>query len=362
MTSPRRVLFVSNGHGEIAISSCIAAEVRALEAVCTDHLPLVGGIERAGKGELATVGPHRDLPSGGLIAMGNVVALARDVAGGFLSLWWAQRRFLTEARGRYAAVVAVGDVYCLGMALIARAPTIFVGTAKSAYLAPYGKFECAVLRRARRVFLRDLATARDARHKGVAAEAAGNVIADLASSAERFPWRGATRIVVLPGSRESAYANAARLGDVLTRIAARRDIEAAISIAPGIDERAMLESLRFAATAWKGALGALFADATIAFGQAGTANEAAAAAGVPVVALAEAGRKEDWYRMRQRRLLDGAIAVFPSEPDAAAAQFDALLDDGGRLTEMGRIGRERMGEAGAAATIARAILEVAAVA
>jgi hypothetical protein len=362
MTASRRILFVSNGHGEIAISSCIAAEVHALEAAVTEHLPLVGGKEPAARGELVTVGPHRDLPSGGLVAMGNVTALARDIAAGFLSLWSAQRRFLKTARGRYDVVVAVGDVYCLWMALVARGPTIFVGTAKSVYLAPYGRFECAVLRRARRVFLRDSATARDARRKGVAAETAGNVIADLAISREKFPWRGSTRVVVLPGSRETAYANAARLGLVLRGVAARRDIEVAVSIAPGIDQEAMLQALGFAATPWKGALGALFADATIALGQAGTANEAAAAAGVPVVALADTGRKEDWYRMRQRRLLDGAIAIIPSDSDEAAAELGALLDDAARRTEMARIGRERMGESGAAATIARAVLEVAAAA
>ena len=359
MTAPS-ILFVSNGHGEIAIAARIATDVRAIQHdVLTEHLALVDGTNWDQDSQFQPVGPRRALPSGGLVAMGNVVALARDVAAGFVPLWLEQRRFLARARGRYDAVVAVGDVYCLGMALVARGRTVFVGTAKSAYLAAYGRFECALLRRARRVFVRDLHTASEARARGVAAESAGNVIADLAQSEEPFAWRGETRIAVLPGSRESAYANAERLGQILARAGVQRDIDVAVSIAPGIDERRILEALGVPATPWKGPLGALFSGATVAFGQAGTANEAAAAAGVPVVAVADPNRKEDWYRMRQRRLLDGAIAILSADTESAATELRALLDDEPRRADMGRTGRERIGEPGAAATIARAILEVA---
>ena len=66
--------------------------------------------------------------------------------------------------------------------------------------------------------------------------------------------------------------------------------------------------------AWRGPLGAVLARATLVMGQAGTANEAAAAAGVPVVAF-ERGRdrKTTWYRQRQRGLLGEALAVFPGD-------------------------------------------------
>ena len=49
-------------------------------------------------------------------------------------------------------------------------------------------------------------------------------------------------------------------------------------------------------------------------GQAGTANEAAAAAGVPVVAFErDRDRKTAWYRMRQHGLLGEALAVLPGD-------------------------------------------------
>jgi hypothetical protein len=244
------------------------------------------------------------------------------------------------------------------MALSAHRPAIFVGTAKSVYVAPYGRLERTILARASRVFVRDRATAAFLSAHGVQAEAPGNVIADLAQSDARFEWRGRTRIVVLPGSRDTAYVNAHRIGRVLERLDLE-DLDVAVSVAPGIDAAHLTESLGIPARMWDGVLGALFADATLAFGQAGTANEAAAASGLAVVALANAAAREDWYRMRQRRLLDGALAVLPAEPDAAAAALRELLRDGQRLAHMGTIGRERMGAPGGARLIARGILEIA---
>jgi hypothetical protein len=349
----RRVLFVTNGHGEIAIAARIASEVHRLANVVTEHLALVGDFA---EGDLVAVGPRRSMPSGGLVAMGNVGAFARDVVAGFIPFWLEGVRFLRRARGEYDRVIAVGDVYCLWMALAARAPSIFVGTAKSAYVAPYGRFECRVMRRAERVFVRDAETRRVVQACGVAAEAPGNVITDLAQSDQRFPWQGDVRIVVLPGSRASAYANAATIGSALRVVAAERAIDVAISIAPGVDETRLLAALGVAARAWDGPLGALFTGGTLALGQAGTANEAAAAAGVPVVALADAARKEDWYRMRQRKLLDGALAIVSSDAQSAGREILALIDDPDRRAQMAACGHERMGDPGGAAAIARAIV------
>ena len=76
--------------------------------------------------------------------MGNVRDFARDVGAGLLALISAQLPLLARrARRATRAVVAVGDVYALLMARTARAPAVFVGTAKSVYVAPYGPFERA---------------------------------------------------------------------------------------------------------------------------------------------------------------------------------------------------------------------------
>jgi tetraacyldisaccharide 4'-kinase len=358
-----RVLFVTNGHGEVSIAKRIARELRELGDFVTDHFPLVG----AGHGEsgFSDVGPQAVMPSGGLVAMGNLRALAADVQAGFVRLLLHQLAFARGARERYAAVVAVGDVYALLFARLIGRPAVFVGTAKSVHVAPYGPGERRVLRWAQRVFVRDAATAAALRAHGVAADAPGNVIVDLLATAQRVEWPAAAeRIALLPGSRDRAYDDAQLLAEVLQRVVRRvPGTVAVMSIAPGLDPSRFVPALagQPPIAAWRGDLGALLADATLALGQAGTANEAAAACGVPVVAMEfDGARRSTWYRMRQARLLGEALAIVPGDPEAAATAIAALLGDRPRRDRMARIGRERMGAGGGAAAIARAICSLVA--
>jgi uncharacterized protein (TIGR03492 family) len=109
---------------------------------------------------------------------------------------------------------------------------------------------------------------------------------------------------------------------------------------------------------WAGAFGALLGASVAVLGQAGTANEQAAAFGVPVIALGADGAREDWYRMRQRRLLGEALAIVPPEPQRAAAAIAALLADGSQLERMRAAGPQRLGGRGGAEAIAKAVLEL----
>jgi uncharacterized protein (TIGR03492 family) len=378
------LLFVSNGHGEAAIADRLATEVVRLDpAITIDHLALVG---ESRSQAMRDVGPQRVMPSGGLIAMGNVRNIARDLGSGLVALTLRQRRFLREARGRYARVVAIGDVFALLMALAARTPTTYVGTAKSVRVAPYGRGERVVLRRADHIFVRDEPTARRLREQRVDARAPGNVIVDLYGEDDPHAADAlagfAPAIAIFPGSRSSAYGDAAFLLRVLREVERTHPhAGAALSVAPLLDpgafaarfeqdgfsvERSDDERIPFVvrsgervlARGWRGPLGALISRVELVIGQAGTANEAAAAAGVPVVAFErERDRKNAWYRMRQHGLLGSALAVLPSELQAAAQGVGALLDDAPRRASMGAEGRERMGAPGGAEAIARAIVD-----
>jgi uncharacterized protein (TIGR03492 family) len=357
-----RVLFVTNGHGEAAIAARIAREMRALGDVRTDHFGLVG--ERLGGVDFPDVGPQRAMPSGGLVAMGNVRAFARDLAAGFVGLFARQVGFLRSVRrsNAYGAVVAVGDAYACALARIPRAPLAYVGTAKSVYVAPYGPAERRILRVARRIFVRDAATADDLRAHGLPAEAPGNVIVDLLACDERVDWRAPLRLALLPGSRERAYADAVRIADVVARLRAHgAQPDAVLSVAPNLDERGFAPAVeRGGLRTWTGPLGALLHGATVAIGQSGTANEAAAAEGLPVVALElDDAPRDAWYRKRQMGLLGDALMIVPGDPERAAGELAVLLADDVRRARMGAVGRERMGGAGGARAIAQAVAALA---
>jgi uncharacterized protein (TIGR03492 family) len=378
-----RVLFVSNGHGEAAIADRIAAELQAVApGTALDHLALVGV---TAADSMREVGPRRAMPSGGLIAMGNVRNMLADLRAGLLPLVAAQRGFLRSVRGSYDVAVAVGDAYALAMALHSQARTVFVGTAKSVRVAPYGPFERRLIARAASCFVRDEATAASLRERGLRVEPAANVIVDLFATADDAAADSAARgfgpvLALFPGSRASAYGDARFLLDVVAQIAAAMpEFGAVLSVAPGLDWRhfaadagqnrwhvlhleggAIPFELRLAerpvVRAWTGPLGPLLKRATLVLGQAGTANEGAAAAGVPVVAFArERDGKGRWYRRRQRDLLGDALAVLTGDSSQVAAGVVEILNDPQRRRHMSETGRARMGEAGAAHRIAARI-------
>lgn len=380
-----RVLFVSNGHGEAAIAGRIARELRALlpEAEI-DHLSLVGDSRSP---ELREVGPRRSMPSGGLVAMGNVRNLIRDLRAGLLGLIVRQRRFLRDARGRYDAAVAVGDTYALGMTLRAHTPSVFVGTAKSVSVAPYGRYERRLLSRAVVRFVRDEPTAQRLRAQGLNVEPGANVIVDLFTPDSDARGIAAARefapsLVLLPGSRAGAYEDASFLLDVVRALLSRYPaLGAVLSVASELDPSrfardaqgrgwvvapatgsipfTLSQDDRVAVIAWSGNLGDAFAAATLVMGQAGTANEGAAAQGVPVVAFSgERWGPSRWYRRRQQGLLGDALAVVPRQLPEAADAVAALLDDASRRRAMSDAGRERMGAPGAARRIASAITNI----
>lgn len=382
---PVTVLFVSNGHGEVAIADRIARELHAIAAeIDAEHLALVGTVAMSGARE---VGPRKEMPSGGLVAMLNVRNLVRDLRAGLVRLTIEQRKFLKHAREHYAVVVAVGDAFALFMALEARAATVFVGTAKSALVADYGPLERSVLRRARAVFVRDAATASRLRLRGIPATAPGNVIVDLFAMAEDLPDSVTVGfdevIALLPGSRSHAYDDAAFLMSVAGRVARQRSgCGAVLSLAPGIAATRMAEALRAAGLtvrvraqeipfevecdgrtvgrAWSGPVGAVLRKAALVLGQAGTANEAAAAAGLPVVAFDRGvDREHMWYRRRQKRLLGDALIVLHDDRASAALFVGDLLADPQRRARIGAIGASRMGGPGGARRIAECIAALA---
>ncbi|MDP9017000.1 MAG: hypothetical protein M3N19_01600 [Candidatus Eremiobacteraeota bacterium] len=375
----KRLLFVSNGHGEEAIAGRIAADMSKRCDVQCDHLALVGDFGHPSL--MHQVGPRRSMPSGGLIAMGNLRNMWRDLKNGLVAHTIAQVRFLHSVRGRYDCAIAVGDTFALLMAKRSRARrTVFVGTAKSVYVAPYGKGERRILAGADAIFVRDEHTAAHLRASGVAAEAPGNVIVDLFSERTQTVPAFAERIAIFPGSRESAYADAVFLCAVLRDVAGRRPgIGATLSVAPGLDaarfasgcredgwnvgpgaspEVPFVLSLggRAIVTAWSGAPGAMLSGALVVLGQAGTANEAAAADGIPVVAFEPPGaRQHGWYRMRQRGLLGDAMLMISGNVADSARALERLLDDQAARDAMGAAGRERMGLPGGSAAIAAKI-------
>ena len=384
------ILLVSNGYGEAAIAGYLARAIRERAPNArVEHFPMVGDVA-AFSPDLPTVGPRASMPSGGLVAYWNVRNWLRDMRAGLLGLTLRQFAYLKRQRNR-SVVVAVGDIYCCAACvLFARRPTIFVATAKSELVAGHSALERAIARSAAEVFTRDEATAAALAAAGVHARYAGNLMMDGIESATKnggLPViAGAVHVGVLPGSRGDAPENAAtairRLRIVAEKLAPKR-VQALVSLAPSVSGPQLIAACvrngavlapstepGIAAAGQAGPLdvlvvagrfGELLRASDIVLGQAGTGNEQAAGLGLPVIASTPGGdaARVGWYRMRQQRLLGGALAVLPDEDDAFAQGVLDLLADRPRMESMAAQGRMRMGGPGGAAAVAQAVLDLA---
>lgn len=161
-----RLLCLSNGHGEDAISVRILTALRQLpNAPDIAALPIVGAGHAYLQASIPVIGSVKTMPSGGFIYMDGR-QLARDLRGGLLSLTWAQIQAVRswtrgggggrgdgggkgDGRDRGELIVssppssssspsaslilAVGDIVPLLFAWLSGAPYAFIGTAKSEY-------------------------------------------------------------------------------------------------------------------------------------------------------------------------------------------------------------------------------------
>src|SRR5438445_2756552 len=319
--------------------------------------------------------PRRALPSGGFGLRGSWRALWGDLRSGALGHWVAQRAVLRRQRGRYRLVVAIGDVYCLRMAAIAGPPIIFIAIAKSEHNETHRALERWLIRRhARIIFARDQVTAEALHHAGLPARYVGNPLMDTIGLTGGRPPLDGTRptVTILPGSRADAYANLDPLLQMCERIAGRVAPRFLCALAPGLDlkqvkaaaatigwilEGEVLRRDHVAVTLTR-AFGDAVQAADVVVGLAGTANEQAAGLGKPVVTFPGPGTQATRRFVElQQRLLGEALVAARDWKDAVDI-VARLLNDPAERASRGQVGRQRMGEAGAVAKIAHAILEL----
>ena len=368
------ILFLSNGAGEDSIAALVIRQLRLLrpdpEVLA---MPLLGA-GHAYPADVERVGVEAPPPSLGL-SNESWRLLVRDLRHGLVARIVRQ---LGRLRGfRPELTVAVGDLVPVCLAgLSGRGPALFVGTAKSSHHHPYSWIERLALRRfARHTFTRDALTAADLQRQGLSASCVGNAMMDeLATTGLDLGLRH-PGLALLPGSRQAAYAELPRLLDVVERLWARTPVEALVGLAEGIDLAQLAAgcpgwTLRvFEATSGvvaqlehpsvapvkliRRGMGDLLAACQVCLGQAGTANEQAAGAGLPVVAMHESARL-GWYRGRQQGLLGEALQVV--RPERAVDALEQLLRDPAERARRARIGRERMGVPGGSRAMAEHIV------
>lgn len=392
----KTILFISNGHGEDDIAGKIIDRLRRMDlpALKIDAWPMVGRGEAYGPRGILPVGTPNVLPGAGFGTL-NLRLFWRDLRAGWFSTYLRQMRAARGLRGRYALVVAVGDIVVIAAALLARTPFLFVGSAKSAYYSGthrYNRLEKALLRRSCRLaFPRDAGTAAEMERAGIRNRFVGNpMMDDLEGTGETFNIPPTATVVgLLPGSRADMHENALTLLAVAAAAAGQPGLATPLHflfaapsgmdpdeilrhvgegrrapgwrrapLLPDDPARGIVLNLAHARGPAAGVVKGKFADvlrrSQVVIGLAGTANEQAVGLGKPLITFPGLIQGPQFVRMKMRLFDAAAIAVAP-RPEVVARALVNLLRDPVTQARMSRAGRERMGPPGASDAIAEAV-------
>ena len=392
---PRRVLFISNGHGEDNHSAHVIRRLRELDPTQQiAALPIVGTGSAYRREGVPIVGPTREvLPSGGFSYMDRRLLLA-DIRAGLLGLTWRQFRAMRRHVRGCDLVHATGDSVGQSFAWLSGLPYISFISCLSALYEGHLRLDPVMPRllrspRCRVVFTRDPFTAEDLRRQGYGKVRFGGIPSldwivpegkDLALGGDE-PMVG-----LLPGSRlPEAERNFTLMLRFVEEVARRMSSPPAFraALVPSLLER--LGPLA-AAVGWSWEGGRLskrlgpglqaeilaprdaFNDialrATLVIGMAGLAVDQVVALGKPVIQFAGEGPQFTYaFAEAQDRLLGLCCRTIGSGPARqedlveGAQVLEATLADHAYLERCCDYGRQRLGRPGGSTRIASAVLE-----
>ncbi|HEV7718367.1 MAG TPA: hypothetical protein VGO70_05255 [Arsenicitalea sp.] len=373
--APRRILFISNGHGEDSIAAAIVSHLPA--NFRAEAYPTLGS-GGAYAGICPVVGPRAVLPSEGWRNVKG--SLGRDIGSGGLGTVWPGLQFMRRVHKLYDHIVVVGDLVGVAGCLVSGARNItYLDVYKTGFGRPYSAVERWLIKRtAQAVFCRSDALAQPLREAGIDARCAGNVMMDAIPHGEYDAQsrRGRDRaITLLPGSRhlvgESFGMQIAALRrldpdvlpDIFLAVAGSvspmllADAAGLRLVGPMTGEAGDLGTLSdgvITVHMARGAIGNLLDASDLVLSQAGTATIQSLGLGKPAITFINP--RDRGSRVRDENALFGeARVVVEPDPGRIAATLQKLLTDDAERARLSAIGRERIGGPGAMAAIVASI-------
>lgn len=346
-----QIVIASNGYGEDAIASVLAVKMKEAYPLSEVRaFPLVGTGEAFRKSGTEVVSAKSVTPSAGILKY-SIRELWSDIRAGLISQVREQLKDWRKISRTILPPVCVGDVYLLLNALWGSGKRpMFEATAKTVYISGHWRTERALIRSLTlRTWTRDKETASQIGGNTVCS---GNPVMDLIGSGETS--RG-NIILLLPGSRKSAFKDVKTLLRSCKIISSRAHNEFRMLIAPTLDKESLFGSC--SAEGWThnessltkngitielsyGGIAEACDGVKLVMGMGGTANQLCAGMGIPVIAPDSKGKRV------QKKLLGNAEILTSGSPQAIAECALMVLADEGLYEFMSNAGRERMGRSG----------------
>jgi uncharacterized protein (TIGR03492 family) len=392
--SLKKVLFISNGHGEDLNASEVLKALKAkYPAVQVAALPMVGEGNAYRKLGVEIIAPTLSLPSGGFVYM-DKRQLLKDVNKGLLQLTWEQIKAARAFSQDCDLVFATGDIVPLAIARLTNIPYQFLSIASSAHYENRMKLPFLVnwLMRSplcTSIFTRDQFTAKLLNAQGITtATFQGCPFMDALelSGIDLQLHPEISMIALLPGSRLPEAAN--NLGlmlDLAQKISqefAPHPMQFRAALVPSMMASEILQKIAHKHN-WKfippnrlshdeleiicysNAFADILSKCNLVIGMAGTAVEQAVGLGKPIIQILGQGPQFTYpFAEAQMRLLGtsvqtiGKTAATPEILTEAALQVRLTLQNPAYLQACDRNGIERVGLKGGSAKIAAHIAKL----
>lgn len=355
----KKILFISNGHGEDLVAAEIIKKLSGKVEMTV--LPVVGEGKAFDGLNVKILGPRKELPSGGF-SLRNIKYLASDLFYGLLGNTVNQVKILRKYKGKFDQVVAIGDIISMIGAKMVKSPFVFVGVNKSSYYKWFGynytPWEKFLLKdHALKVFVRDKYTEERLRTHGIKIPQAvyvGNPLMDcIGSTVVRSAGKSNTvTIGFLPGTREDTKLNLDDFKKIIEEVIKMNKEEVEFKFLVATKEKNVpiyMENRPFAE---------VLSRSELIIGLSGTGNEQAAGSGLPIISFYGSGSQyTKKFGEAQKQLLGGSLSLVRDQyPISVAAKVWELLRNPTRMKYMGKKGMERMGSPGAVKKISEFLL------
>jgi uncharacterized protein (TIGR03492 family) len=392
---PRKVLFLSNGHGE---------DLNAVQIVKALHdrqpqleigaMPIVGQGNAYRNLGIKIIGPTEILPSGGFV-YDNRLRLLDDLRSGLLTLLWRQIRAIRNYGRNCEAIFAIGDVVVLLGAYLTGKPYLAFMVSSSAYYEhrmQYPKLTDWLLKsdRCQQIFTRDRYTAKMLQDLGYSKAIfvgfpAMDALEITGKDLQLLPDR--PMVALLPGSRlPEAGTNLQLLLDLViaTTPLFPNGIQFCAAVTPNLKARDAQGKIPLQQLAeergWEyhptgylthpqhqirlccidDAFADILQQCDLVAGMAGTAIEQAVGLGKPIIQIPTTGPQFTYpFAEAQMRLLGSSVQTIGTKPATsetitqAAQAIQLTLADSAYLDRCRENGAERIGGAGGGDAMAR---------
>jgi uncharacterized protein (TIGR03492 family) len=389
----KKILFISNGHGEDLNGSQVLQALRQQQPDWElAAMPVVGEGHAYRNFGVQIIGPTQALPSGGFVYM-NRWKLVEDIWAGLFGLLWQQFKAIRHYSKECTTIFATGDIVVLLLAYFTNKPfTLFIVSTSAYYenriSVPWPTILLMGSSRCQQIFTRDQYTAEFLQTQGIMkAIFAGYPVMDvLVPTGQNLHLSTAAPMVaMLAGSRvpEAAENLEILLDLVIVAYPTNPDLQWRLAATPNllaIDNGGSSPLQRsIAAKSWQD-LGdgwliypplqvkvfytdQAFADilerSTIVVGMAGTAIEQAVGLGKPVIQIPGKGPQFTYsFAEAQMRLLGPSVQTIgkqatPATIAEAAQAIQRTLADPEYFIRCQENGLERVGQAGGSAMVAQ---------